>query len=121
MDLHEANAHRHTVTVPSGQLSYLDVGKGPPAVFVHGVGTNAFLWRHVLDRLAGGRRCIAPDLPLHGRSPARPDQDLSLDGLARVLLEFGDALDLRRIDRSSGCSPRSPRPTSSPSPPVSPG
>jgi hypothetical protein len=34
--------------------------------------------------LKAEHRCIAVDLPLQGRTPARPDQDLSLTGLAKA-------------------------------------
>jgi pimeloyl-ACP methyl ester carboxylesterase len=65
---------------------------------VHGVGTNAYLWRKAVDRLRHERRCIALDLPLHGRSPARPDQDFSLPGLAAVVEELCVALSLSTVD-----------------------
>jgi len=91
-------AHRATVRTPSAELSYVDQGTGAPAVFVHGVGTNALLWRDAIAQLRDDRRCIALDLPLHGRSPARADQDFTLGGLADAVAEFCDALDLPPID-----------------------
>jgi len=96
MKLQELDAHRHTVSTPTGDLSYLDIGTGPVALFVHGIATNAYLWRNVIARLAGQRRCIAVDLPLHGQSPVTAD--LSLAGLASALAGFCDALGLGRID-----------------------
>jgi pimeloyl-ACP methyl ester carboxylesterase len=91
-------AHRSAVRTRSADLSYIDIGEGPPAVFLHGIGTSAYLWRYVIDELAGRRRCVALDLPLHGASPARPDQDLSIGALAEVVEEFCDALALSDID-----------------------
>jgi pimeloyl-ACP methyl ester carboxylesterase len=38
------------------------------------------------------------DLPLHGRTPVQPGQDLSLTGLARVVEDFCAALDLSGVD-----------------------
>jgi pimeloyl-ACP methyl ester carboxylesterase len=100
MNLAELDAHRHTVETPSGPISYVDVGPpdAPPALFVHGVGTNAYLWRHVIDGVRDVRRCVAVDLPLHGGSPARPDQDFSLAALAQVLAEVCDGLGLAAVD-----------------------
>jgi pimeloyl-ACP methyl ester carboxylesterase len=89
---------RTTVQVPSGEISYIDVGEGPVALFIHGIGTNACLWRNVIGDLHDERRRIAIDLPLHGRSPARPDQDFSLSALAGVVEEVCAALDLSEID-----------------------
>jgi pimeloyl-ACP methyl ester carboxylesterase len=91
------DVHRATAPTPTGDISYIDVGEGPTALFVHGVGTNAYLWRNVVDRLHDHYRCIALDLPLHGRSPARPDQDFSLPGLARSVAGLCDALGLDDI------------------------
>src|SRR5262249_14022162 len=69
-------AHRNTVSTAPADLSYVSFGDGPVALFVHGIGTNSLLWRNVMALLPN-RRCIAVDLPLHGHSPARRDQDLS--------------------------------------------
>ena len=70
--------HRHTVSTTSADLSYVAVGDGPPALFVHGIATNAYLWQDLIPQLADTRRCIAIDLPLHGQSPARPDQVMTV-------------------------------------------
>jgi pimeloyl-ACP methyl ester carboxylesterase len=98
MQLSELNAHRHTAATRFGEISYLDLGAGPTALFVHGIATNAYLWRHVMEALSGQRRCIAIDLPLHGQSPVTAEQDLSLSALAAGLDEFCEALGLTGID-----------------------
>ena len=46
----------------NGTVSYLDAGEGPVALFIHGVGTSAWLWRNVIDQLCHERRCVALDL-----------------------------------------------------------
>jgi pimeloyl-ACP methyl ester carboxylesterase len=96
MELQELDVHRHTVSTPAGDLSYLDIGTGPVALFVHGIATNAYLWRNVIAGLAGQRRCVAIDLPMHGQSAVTAD--LSLAGLASALAGFCEALGLGRID-----------------------
>jgi pimeloyl-ACP methyl ester carboxylesterase len=98
MDISELERHRHTVTTRYGVTSYLDIGAGPPAVFVHGLATSAYLWRNVIPQLAGRRRCLAIDLPLHGRTPATAEQDLSLPGLAWFVAEFCEALELPAVE-----------------------
>jgi haloalkane dehalogenase len=51
------------------RLAHLDLGAGPPVVFMHGEPTWSFLWRHVIPPVReAGYRCIAPDLPGFGRS-----------------------------------------------------
>ncbi len=76
-------------------IEYRERGRGSPVVFVHGVGVNGDLWRGVVPRLAEGRRCIAPDLPLGAHSnPVKEGTDLSLPGLARVVADLLEALEL---------------------------
>src|SRR6266704_6061319 len=98
MQLTELEAHRHSIATRSGEISYIDVGTGPVAMFVHGLATNAYLWRNVIGALTTQRRCIAVDLPLHGRSPVTSGQDLSVAALAAGLEDFCDALGLTGID-----------------------
>jgi pimeloyl-ACP methyl ester carboxylesterase len=91
--------HRDQVQTKSGPASYIDTGgPGRVALFVHGLGTSSYLWRHVIDQLDGQRRCVAVDLPLHGQTPAAADQDFTLPGFARFLAEFCEGLELTDID-----------------------
>jgi pimeloyl-ACP methyl ester carboxylesterase len=98
-EMERLDKHRSQVRTQSGPASYIDTGgSGRPALFLHGVGTSTYLWRHVIDELGGQRRCVAVDLPLHGHTPADSNQDFSLPGLARFVAGFCDALDLTDID-----------------------
>jgi pimeloyl-ACP methyl ester carboxylesterase len=66
-------------------------------VFVHGVAVNGDLWRGVVPGLAD-HRCITPDLPWGSHSnPLRPGTDLSLPGMARIVADFLEALDLTDV------------------------
>jgi pimeloyl-ACP methyl ester carboxylesterase len=98
VEIAELDRNRKTVIAGSGEVSYIDVGDGPAALFVHGIGTNAHLWRNVISLLADDRRLIALDLPLHGQSPASPDHDFSLGALASMLDEFCAGLGLQQVD-----------------------
>jgi pimeloyl-ACP methyl ester carboxylesterase len=98
MTIIELEAHRRTITTPHGPVSCIDVGSGPVALFVHGLGTNALLWRHVIQAFAGDRRCVAVDLPLHGRTPAAAGQDFSLSALAEVVEGVCETAGLRSVD-----------------------
>ena len=97
-DIPVPKAERRHVETAEGRVSYIEAGSGPVALFVHGVVTNAYLWRHLVGALAEERRCIAIDLPLHGRSPAGPDQPFGLAAFARVLEGFCDELALTSVD-----------------------
>jgi pimeloyl-ACP methyl ester carboxylesterase len=98
VQLVDFDALRTTVHTPDRTIGYADRGSGAPVLFVHGVGTNAALWRNVFEQLGTDRRLLALDLPLHGHSPTRTDEDFSLGALAEGVAAFCDALDLARVD-----------------------
>jgi pimeloyl-ACP methyl ester carboxylesterase len=98
MNLDQFNAHRKTVETDFGEFTYVDAGEGPPAVFVHGLFVSAYVWRHVIERLRGERRCIAYNLPGHGGSRVPRHQDLSLTAQGEMLEAFCEALGLSEID-----------------------
>ncbi|MEZ0356207.1 alpha/beta fold hydrolase [Mycobacterium sp. SA01] len=100
MDITTLEAHRRDATTASGPISYLDVGRGRPAVFIHGLIANSLLWRNVILAVSSReRRCIAIDLPGHGHTPpARPSDDVSLTGLANRVIELIDLLGFDRFD-----------------------
>ncbi|ROS40507.1 alpha/beta fold hydrolase [Amycolatopsis thermoflava] len=87
------------VTLRYGDVRYFERGEGRPVVFVHGALVNADLWRHVVpDLAAAGFRCLSIDLPLGAHEvPLRPDADLSPTGVADLIADFLDALDLRDV------------------------
>ena len=98
MDLAEYDSHRRMIDTDSGPVGYTDIGSGRPVLFVHGIGTNGTLWRNAMAALAGERRCLAVDLPMHGTTPDRPGPDLSLTALAKAVEDFCAALDLTDLD-----------------------
>ncbi|MGW4232145.1 alpha/beta fold hydrolase [Streptomyces sp. NPDC004980] len=87
------------VLLSAGVVEYEDTGgDGPVVVLLHGVAMNGSLWRHVVGELRSGFRCVVPTLPLGShRRPMRPDADLTVPGVARLVAEFLEALDLRDV------------------------
>jgi pimeloyl-ACP methyl ester carboxylesterase len=94
----QATAMQRHVVTPSGRIGYVESGRGPVALFVHGVLLNGHLWRHQLAQLSDVRRCIAVDLLAHGATEIAPDQDVSVTANAQMLLEVLDALDIEQVD-----------------------
>jgi pimeloyl-ACP methyl ester carboxylesterase len=87
-----------TVELSAGTIEYEDTGAGPPLVLLHGLLMDATLWRATSAALAADHRCIAPTLPLGAhRLAMRPDADLSLPAVARLVAEFLDRLDLHDV------------------------
>lgn len=81
-----------------GRMSYLDAGRGPVVLFVHGTPSWSFEWRHVIRALASTHRCIAPDHLGFGLSDKPPDPSvLRPEDHARRLRELVRALDLRDV------------------------
>jgi pimeloyl-ACP methyl ester carboxylesterase len=83
---------------PFGEIAYREWGRGPAALFIHGVFLNGHLWRHVADRVADVRRCIAIDLLAHGATRTAEDQDVSFAAQAAMLDAFCDRLSLEQVD-----------------------
>ncbi|MEV5574216.1 alpha/beta hydrolase [Spirillospora sp. NPDC052269] len=85
-----------TVELSAGTIEYEDTGgRGPTIVFLHGLLMDASLWDGTIADLSADHRCVAPTLPLGAhRHAMRPDADLSLPGIARLVAEFLDRLDL---------------------------
>lgn len=86
---------KHEVQLPQGTIRYSDTGTGEPLIFIHGLALNRTLWRKVIPLLEGEFRCIAADWPLGGHPvPMEPGMDLSLPGLARLVVDFMDEMGL---------------------------
>jgi pimeloyl-ACP methyl ester carboxylesterase len=85
--------------ISAGTIDYEDTGgSGPVIVFAHGLMMDGSQWRMVVEDLRSDYRCVLPTLPLGGhRHPMRPDADLSMRGIAEMLGEFIERLDLREI------------------------
>jgi pimeloyl-ACP methyl ester carboxylesterase len=87
-----------SITLKQGTIHYRDEGDGDPLVFVHGLFVDGSLWRNVTPRLVGAHRCIAPDWPLGShRTALAPGADRSPRGIAHLIADFLDALELERV------------------------
>jgi pimeloyl-ACP methyl ester carboxylesterase len=87
------------IELAAGTIEYEDTGgDGPVIVFVHGLLMDGSVWRHVVAELRGEHRCVSPTLPLGGhRLAMRADADLSMRGMAAILGEFIERLQLRDV------------------------
>ncbi len=89
---------RKEVKLPAGTIRYREAGEGKPVVFVHGYLVDGRLWDGVVDRLSDRFRCLAPDWPIGAQQVAmNPDADLSPPGLARLIADFLDKLELEDV------------------------
>jgi pimeloyl-ACP methyl ester carboxylesterase len=81
-----------------GTIRYRESGEGPPIVFMHGLLVDGQLWRKVTPLLESDFRCIVPDLPLGSHpEPMSANADLTPPGLARIVADFLEALELEDV------------------------
>jgi pimeloyl-ACP methyl ester carboxylesterase len=87
------------IELSAGTIEYEDSGgDGPAIVLLHGLMMDASLWDGPIADLSVGHRCVAPTLPLGAhRHAMHADADLSLPGIARLVAEFLDRLDLHDV------------------------
>ena len=87
-----------SVELRQGTIHYRDEGEGDPLVFVHGLLVDGRLWRDVTPSLTDVHRCVVPDWPLGShRSALLAGADRSPRGIAHLIADFLDALELERV------------------------
>ena len=85
-----------TTTLGDVPVRWLDEGRGPVVVLVHGIPTSPALWRHVVPLLTGVR-ALCFELVGFGESiPAGVGRDLSLSAQAQRLVDWLDELSVSR-------------------------
>ena len=86
------------IELSAGTIEYSDSGAGPVLVLLHGLLMDASLWDDAVSELSADHRCVVPTLPLGAhRRAMRPGADLSLPGIARLVAEFLERLDLHEV------------------------
>jgi pimeloyl-ACP methyl ester carboxylesterase len=86
------------LTLKQGTIRYREAGSGPTIVFVHGYLVDGRLWDGVVDALADRYHCVAPHWPMGAQQVAMAaDADLTPPGVATLIEDFLEALDLRDV------------------------
>lgn len=92
---------RSEVTVDGHELevAYYRDGEenGDPVVFLHGIPTNSYLFRHAAPAVAEDRRVIAPDMLGYGQSSMHDGFDRSLRVQERMLEGLLSELDAETV------------------------
>ncbi len=83
-------------------VHYIDEGKGPPILFLHGNPTWSFLYRDIIKELRSDFRCLALDYPGMGmsgkpRDHGHPDYGFSPAEHSRVVEGVVEKLDLSEV------------------------
>ncbi|GAA2667667.1 alpha/beta fold hydrolase [Nonomuraea recticatena] len=87
------------IDLSAGRIDYTDTGgPGETVVLVPGLAFDESVWQAVVEDLRADYRVVVPVLPIGShRRPMRPEADLSAQGVADVLAEFMERLDLRDV------------------------
>lgn len=80
------------------RIAYIEHGRGPAALFLHGFPLNGFQWRGIIPRLSKHRRCIAPDFMGLGYTETAEQQEISPETQSEMLAEFLDELKIKTVD-----------------------
>lgn len=76
------------------RVHYLDEGRGPALLLLHGNPTWSFLYRHIVAALVDSYRCVAIDYPGFGLSTARQGYGFTPREHSQVVEQLVHALDL---------------------------
>ncbi len=83
------------IEILGARIHYLQAGRGPDIILLHGIGASLFIWRFLIPRLALHYRVTAFDLPGSGASSKEIDRDYGLDSQCNLTLEFLNRLNIR--------------------------
>src|SRR6185437_3455598 len=78
------------------RVAYREEGRGPPIVFLHGLGGNSASWQPQLSAFASSHRVVAWDMPGFGSSELRVDPSASTRDFSALALRFMEALGIER-------------------------
>src|ERR1700752_3266877 len=99
-NIHVPQTSIHRIEADGVSVFYRQAGPphAPVVLLLHGFPTSSFQFRELIPRLADRYRVIAPDLPGFGFTDVPPDRryKYSFDALAKTILAFTDALQLKR-------------------------
>ncbi|MEM7654672.1 MAG: alpha/beta fold hydrolase [Bacteroidota bacterium] len=98
----------HYLNWEDGKLHYIDEGKGPVLVFLHGHRSSSYVFRDLIKELMADYRCLALDFHGFGKSSTPSSQDYSLEWQSRQLAFWLKHLKIQEfalITCGSGCIP----------------
>jgi pimeloyl-ACP methyl ester carboxylesterase len=87
--------HLRTIDVVGAKTNYVEMGDGPPLVFLHGLGGSWQNWLENIPHFARTHRVIALDLPGFGSSPM-PPWELSIPAYGRYFRDFLERIGVGR-------------------------
>jgi len=87
--------HQRWVDVDGTPANVIDIGEGPPIVFIHGLSGSWQNWLENIPEFAQDHRVIAVDLPGFGESEL-PPEDITIPGYGRFVDAFLSEIGVER-------------------------
>jgi pimeloyl-ACP methyl ester carboxylesterase len=87
--------HLRQIDVVGASANYVEMGEGPPLVFIHGLSGCWQNWLENISHFARSHRVIAFDLPGFGASPM-PPWELTIPAYGRFVRDFCERLGIDR-------------------------
>jgi pimeloyl-ACP methyl ester carboxylesterase len=84
-------AHQHWIRIDGSLVNYVEMGSGPPLVFIHGLSGSWQNWLENIPYFARHHRVVALDLPGFGASEM-PREQITIKGYGAFVDRFLDAL-----------------------------
>ena len=84
------------------RIGYESIGIGSPIVLLHAFPFSREMWRPQLDAFSQSYRVITPDFPGFGETTFVPD--ITIDGMADIIVDFLDGLAVHEPVALGGCS-----------------
>jgi pimeloyl-ACP methyl ester carboxylesterase len=96
LELDEVEKPGRSVRVGDIDMHYVEAGRGPALLLLHGLGASTFSFRRLIPLLAPHLRAIALDLKGFGYSERPRDGDYSLSAHARTIRDFMDVMGIEK-------------------------
>ena len=84
---------QHRIDTGRITLNVYEAGKGPVAIFLHGITSNGAVWEPIIAALQQGMRCLAVDQRGHGLSD-KPENGYGAEDYSRDALALIETLDV---------------------------
>jgi len=90
------DAHQRWVNLRGGPVNVVELGEGPPILFIHGLGGCWQNWLEQLPVFAARHRVVAVDLPGFGHSPM-PSERITIPGYVTDMEELLEELGFAQV------------------------
>lgn len=84
------------IEIDGFDIHFIQEGRGPDVLLIHGIGASVICWRQVWRLLTKHYRVTAIDLPGFGQSSKKIESQYDLDSQTQRVAQFLEALDIKK-------------------------